>query len=281
VVNVRSHFAWYELITTDVEAAKTFYTNVIGWGARDASVPGRTYILFTAGEGLVGGLMGLPESARETGGKPRWVGYVGVEDVDDTVERVKRLGGAVHVPPTDIPNISRFAVFADPQSAALGLLESLGPGHGPAAEMGAPGRVGWHELFAADWEQAFAFYSEVFGWHKADTDVGEMSTYQLFSAEGQTIGGMLTKSATTPGPFWLYYFNVDNIDTAAQRVKAGGGQIVDGPLEVPGGSSWVVLCKDPADAIFALEGRRGRTAIGYFERASRTSADPRGRRWSW
>jgi uncharacterized protein len=84
----------------------------------------------------------------------------------------------------------------------------------------------------------------------------------------------------TPSPFWLYYFNVDNIDTAAQRVRAGGGQIVDGPLEVPDGS-WVLLCKDPQGVIFALEGKRSRPSIGYFERASRASPDPRGRRWSW
>jgi predicted enzyme related to lactoylglutathione lyase len=280
VVSVHSHFAWYELITTDVEAAKTFYTKVIGWGARDASVPGRTYILFTAGEDLVGGLMGLPESEKEAGGKSCWIGYVGVEDADDAADRVKRLGGTVHVPPTDIPNISRFAVFADPQAATLGLLEALGPDNGHAAGMNAPGRVGWHELFAADWEKAFTFYGEVFGWQKAHTDVGEMNTYQLFSTGGQTIGGMLTKPPTRPDPFWLYYFNVDNIDTAAQRVRAGGGQILDGPLEVPDGS-WVLLCKDPQGAIFALEGKRGRPSIGYFERASRTSADPRGRRWSW
>jgi uncharacterized protein len=281
VVNAHGHFAWYELITTHVQAAKAFYTKVIGWGALDASVPGRTYILFTAGKSLVSGLMELPEGARNTGGKPCWVGYVRVKDVDAAAERVRGLGGAVHVPPTDILDISRFSVFTDPQNATLALLKSLHPDHEQPAEMWAAGRVGWHELFAADREKALAFYGELFGWQKADPHAGEIGTHRLFSAGGQTIGGMLTKPPMMPSPFWLYYFNVDNIDAAAQHVAAGGGRILDGPLEVPGGS-WTMQCTDPQGAIFALKGKRGRAAVGYFERvATRDPSGTRGRRWSW
>ena len=129
--------------------------------------------------------MDLPEDARRTGATPHWIGYVGVDDVDATADRIKRLGGAVHVPPTDVPNISRFSVFADPQMATLALFKWLKPGQEQPAELGAPGRVGWHELLAADWEKALAFYGELFGWQKADADVGAMGTYQLFSAGGR------------------------------------------------------------------------------------------------
>ena len=281
MVNSRGHFVWYELITTDMEAAMAFYTKVMGWGAWDASTPGRAYTLFTLGNASVSGLMALPEDARKQGPPPYWLGYVGVNDVDAAAEQIKRLGGTVHVPPTDIPNISRFSVFADPQTARLALFKWLNPDQQQPAALGAPGRIGWHELLAADWEKAWAFYSELFGWQKADADTGEMGTYQLFSAGGQTIGGMLTKPTMTPAPIWLYYFNVDDIDAAVHRVKAGGGQIVEGPLEVPGGSC-IVQCTDPQGAVFALEGKRGRNAIGYFERVgSRDPSDARGRRWSW
>ena len=91
------------------------------------------------------------------------------------------------------------------------------------------------------------------------------------------IGGMFTKPATIPAPFWLYYFNVDDIDATAQRVKAGGGEILDGPLEVPGGS-WVIRCADPQGAVFALEGTAETQPVGYFERAA--SAIRAGRTWS-
>jgi uncharacterized protein len=280
-MNSHGRFAWYELVTTDAEAAKAFYTKVVGWGARDASVPGRPYTLFTAGKAAVSGLMDLPEAARKMGGKPSWIGYVGVDDVDATADRIKRLGGAVHVPPMDVPNISRFSIVADPQTARLALFKWLKPGQEEPVEPGAVGRVGWHELLAADWEKALAFYGELFGWQKADANIGEMGTYQLFSAGGETIGGMLTKPPMMPSPFWLYYFNVADIDAAAQHVKALGGETLDEPLELPGGS-WVVQCTDPQGAIFALEGKRGRRPIGYFERvAPRDSSDTRGRRWSW
>jgi uncharacterized protein len=281
VMNSHGRFVWYELITTDAEAAKAFYTKVLGWGARDVSVPGRPYTLFIAGEAAVSGLMDLPEDARKLGGTPSWIGYVGVDDVDATVDRIKRLGGVVQVPPTDIPNISRFSIFADPQTAKLALFKWLNPIREQPAEPGAPGRVGWHELLAADWEKALVFYSELFGWQKANADIGEMGTYQLFAAGGETIGGMLTKPGIMPSPFWLYYFNVADIDAAAQRVKSGGGEILDEPLELPGGS-WVVQCTDPQGAIFALEGKRGHKPVGYFERVGpRDSSDTRGRRWSW
>ena len=102
MVNSHGRFAWYELITTDLEAASVFYTKVIGWSARDASAPGRPYTLFTVGKASVSGLMELPEDAKKMGGKPSWVGYVAVDDVDATAERIKHLGGAVQVPPIDV-----------------------------------------------------------------------------------------------------------------------------------------------------------------------------------
>jgi predicted enzyme related to lactoylglutathione lyase len=89
----------------------------------------------------------------------------------------------------------------------------------------------------------------------------------MFSAGGETIGGMFTKPPTVADPFWLYYFNVGDVDAAAGRVKARGGEILEGPIEVPGGG-WVVRCADPQGAMFALRGKRSDKAIGYFEPAA-------------
>ena len=272
-INFHGRFVWYELITTDMQSAKIFYSRVMDWGLLDASVPGRAYALFTAGNALVGGLMDLTKEAIEMGGRSGWVGYVEVNDVDATADRIKHLGGAVHVPPTDVPNISRFCIFADPQTARLAVLKWLKPARGQPAELGAPGRVGWHELLAANWEKALSFYVELFGWQKADTETGEMGTYQMFSAGGQTVGGILNKPPTITAPFWLYYFHISDLDVATRRVKAAGGQILGGPFELPGGS-WIVQCADPQGAIFALEGKRSQKVLGYFK-------DARGRRWSW
>ena len=281
MVNViQGRFVWYELMTTDMEAAKAFYADVMGWDVRDASIPGRAYVLFTVGEALVSGLMLLPEDAKKMGAKPRWTGYVDVEDVDAAVDQIKQLGGAVLAPPTEIPGISRFSVVADPQMATFALIQWLRTGRELPAAQDAPGRVGWHELLADDWEKAFAFYRALFAWQKVQSDADAAGTYQLFCAGGETIGGMFTKPPTQSVPFWLYYFNVENIDAAVNRVQAGGGQVLNEPFEVPNGN-WVVQCVDPQDAIFALIGKRKRNPIGYFERASRDNSDQRRCRWSW
>ncbi|MEJ0074048.1 MAG: VOC family protein [Alphaproteobacteria bacterium] len=278
MVNPRGRFVWYELVTTDVQAAIAFYTKVMGWGAWDASVPGKTYILFGDGKAAISALTLLPDDTRQQGAEPTWVGYVGVDDVDATASRIVQLGGAVHVPPTDASNISRFSIFTDPQAARLGLFKWLQPGQQlPVPD--AAGRIGWHELLATDWEQAWGFYGDLFGWQKEHADIGEAGTYQSFSAGGQTIGGMFTKPATIPAPFWLYYFNTGDIDAAAQRVTGGGGQILDDPLET-GGGSFVLRCADPQGAAFALEGTRKSRPPGYFEGASQTPGE-RARRWSW
>jgi uncharacterized protein len=265
MVDCHGRFVWYELMTTDTAAAKAFYAKVVGWGTRGAPAPGPAYTWFTAGGALVAGLTGLPEDGRKMGVTPLWIGYVSVNDVDAIAARIKHLGGVLHVPPTDIPHISRFSVVADPQKAMLALVKWRTPGEQQSVEPGKPGHVGWHELLAADGQKAFAFYGELFDWHKADADIGPMGTYQMFSAGGQTIGAMCTKPRTDPVPFWLYYFNVDNINAATERVMAGGGQVVDGPHDVPGGA-WIARCTDPQGAMFALQGRRSNNPVGFFER---------------
>jgi uncharacterized protein len=266
-------FLWYELMTTDMAAAKAFYGRVMGWGARDAAVRDLAYAFFTVGTTEVSGLTKLPDDMRRMGAPPRWIGYIGVDDVDAGVAEVKRLGGAVLVPPTDTAGISRFAVVADPQAAMLALVKGREPGRRQAAPLRAVGRVGWHELFAANTETAFAFYRELFGWQKGIAETGANGTYQLFAAAGETVGAMLTKPAETPPvPFWLYYFNVGDIDAAMSRVKAGGGEIVRGPNEVPDGS-WIVQCTDPQQAMFALIGKRSYRAAGFLERVMAPSAN--------
>ena len=273
MVNCHGHFTWYELMTTDMDTARTFYQDVMGWGVLDASLPNRAYTLFTAGSTLVGGLLGLTSNSAEKGGRSGWLGYVEVSDVDATAERIKALGGVVHLPPTDVPHVSRYCIFADPQAARLAVLKWLKPAQKPPSESVAPGRVSWHELLAANWQTALNFYGELFGWQKADTESGQFGPYQTFSTGGQTIGGIVTKPPTITVPIWLYYFHVSDLNAATRRVNAAGGQILGGPFELAGGSG-VVPCADPQGAIFALAGKPAAKAIGYFQ-------DRRGRQWSW
>jgi predicted enzyme related to lactoylglutathione lyase len=257
MTDLASRFVWYELMTTDTAAARLFYGSVVGWGSRDASQPDMAYTLLTVGESPVAGLMDLPEQARKMGTPSSWIGYISVADVDAAAARVTSLGGAVHVQPSEIPQVGRFAVVSDPQKAVFTLFRPLPPEQAPEEPApGTPGYIGWHEYYAEDWEKAFAFYAALFGWQKGDPmDMGEMGTYQLFTAGGPPIGGVFNKPHHMPPPFWLFYFNVDDIDAALVRVQGNGGKLLNGPIEVPGGD-WIVQCKDPQGAMFALAGKR-------------------------
>ncbi len=250
-------FVWYELMTTNTRAAEAYYSKVVGWRAQAAPNASMPYTLFSVGETPVSGMMDQPEEAKKMGAPPSWLGYVAVDDVDATTDQAKRLGAAIYVEPRDIPNVGRFAVIADPQKAAIGLFKWSIPMQEAPVEPGTPGRIGWHELMTTDWEKAYAFYNALFGWQKAEAfDMGAMGKYQIFSTGGPAVGGMFNKPPEVPHTFWLYYFNVGDFDAAVERVKADGGAVVNGPMEVPGGS-WIVQAKDPQGAMFALVGRRG------------------------
>jgi hypothetical protein len=246
-------FVWYELMTTDRTAAEAFYGAVVGWEI-EACDGGMPYAIAKAGGRPAAGLMDLPEEARAAGMPPAWVGYVGVADVDAAADEVRQAGGAVHRAPEDIPGIGRFAVVADPQGAMFMLFTPL-QAEEPVPPM-SPGHVSWHELYATDWAAAFDFYAGRFGWTKDQAmDMGPMGTYQLFAAGSLAIGGMMNRPADMPVAAWLFYFGVPAIDAAVERVKAHGGRILNGPMEVPGGA-WIVQALDPQGAMFALVGMR-------------------------
>ena len=159
-----------------------------------------------------------------------------MSDVDGFAKRVKEMGGTVHRGPEDIPGVGRFAVCADPHGATFFLFKGSSDAQPQPVPQGTPGHIGWHELYAGNGEKAFAFYSGLFGWTKTEAmDMGPMGTYQLFATDREAVGGMMTKPEQVPAPMWLYYFNVDNIDAAAARTRDNGGQVFNGPMEVPGG----------------------------------------------
>ena len=253
MVNQLGHFAWYELLTTDVAAAGAFYGKVIGWSGKDTSTPELAYTVLTAGDVPVGGLMDIPEEGRRLGATPRWVGYVAVDDIGATATKIRRLGGAVLLPPTD-SNIGRVSVVADPQKATFALVTGLTYGQRLPGGLDELGRVGWHELLAEDRNKVFDFYGELFGWQRASSETDPANPYQLFSVAGQTIGD--AKLPSVSQPCWLYYVNVDDIGTAAERVNNGGGRILQGPIELQDGC-WIARCADPQGALFALQGARG------------------------
>ncbi len=242
-------FVWYDQMSNDLPGAEKFYSKVVGWELAPNTMNAQTYTLLKAGETMVGGLMPIPQDA--AGVRPAWMGYIAVDDVKAYADKVKAAGGAIHRPPTAIPNVGTFAVAGDPSGAGFLLFKGEG-GEAPIQDPMKPGHVGWHELHGGDPEKSFAFYSGLFGWTKGEAlNMGAMGAYQIFSTGGQQSGGMMKKMDQEPMAHWLYYISVDAIDAAQERVKSAGGQVIHGPMEVPGGA-WIINGLDPQGAMFAL-----------------------------
>lgn len=243
-------FVWYDLMTPDVQGAKAFYTDLIGW----KMTPWRSdYEMWTAGDTQVGGLMALPEDARKAGAPPHWLGYAAVEDVDASAKKVQQLGGRVFHPPTDIPQVGRFAVVADPQGAAFALFKSTDEQQLPPRE--GPGCFSWAELNTTDWKAAWKFYSELLGWKPTQSmDMGPgFGEYFMFGMDPQqSMGGMSDAATMMKAPaHWLHYINVKSADETAARLVQKGGRVLNGPMDVPGGDR-VAQCMDPQGGMFAI-----------------------------
>jgi len=252
----KSRFFWYELMTSDQDAAIHFYTKVVGWTATDLPVPGDSsarYTILNVADRGVAGVMQLTDQMREGGASPGWLGYVHVEDADAAAKSIADAGGTILMAPADIPEVGRFAMAADPGGAPFYIMQPFPKDDMAPLDPATPGVFSWHELYSSLGDKAaFDFYAGQFGWETiTQMDMGPMGTYRIFGKGDVQMGGMMTKPENIPASTWGYYISVDAIDAAVERVNAGGGQILMGPHEVPGGS-WIVQGIDPQGAHFAL-----------------------------
>jgi predicted enzyme related to lactoylglutathione lyase len=246
---------WYELMTTDTDGAAAFYRSVIGWTSAPFDTGSQPYTIFNRREGVPAA--GLMEKPGEMNGPPFWSMYVGVPNIEETADRVRHLGGHDCSPVINVPKVGRMQMMTDPQGAAFYIYEPASTDFGPetAPEIGA---ASWHELMTTDAPAAMTFYRDAFGWQPGDAmDMGEMGKYQMFNRPHGVIGGMMNKPpqmAHVP-PNWQIYFRIPNVNEAVERIKANGGQILNGPMEVPGGDM-IVNAMDPQGAAFSLHARK-------------------------
>ena len=247
-------FVWHELMTSDPSAAEPFYKQVVGWDTTPFEQSPTPYTMWMAGEQPVGGLMHIPDEAKEMGAPPNWLAYLAVSDVDQTVDKATKLGANVLAPPMTIPGVGRMSVLADPQGAAFAVYKSDSPST-PESDP-KQREFSWHELATTDPDAGWDFYSKVFGWSKKDAmDMGPIGTYQMFGRDRFTYGGIYRKPDDMPAPpHWLHYTLVDSADDAAKRAEALGGTVVQGPMEVPGGDRIAVI-RDPQGAHFAVHSK--------------------------
>lgn len=252
--SARGRIVWYELLTTDMKAAEKFYATVVGWTVSDFDQTPQPYHMFMrAGNIPAAGVMTIPEGMNFP---PHWGMYVAVDKLEDAVARIKQLGGRELGPVIEVPTVGRMQTMMDPQQAAFSVYEASTP-HQPDAPRDV-GDASWHELMTTDAAAALQFYSQLFGWQESSAmDMGAMGKYHIFKGASYDLGGMMNKPqemAQAP-PHWGIYFRIHDVDAAVQRVKDNGGQVLNGPMEVPGGDR-IINCVDPQGAFFSLHAKR-------------------------
>jgi predicted enzyme related to lactoylglutathione lyase len=258
--NPQGDFIWYELMTPDPDGAKAFYDKVVGWNIGEPMPGPMDYrMIGRADGGNAGGVLRLTDDMAQHGAKPIWLGYIHVRDVDAAVSAIEKAGGQVYMAASDIPDVGRIAMVADPQGAPFYLMNPTPPADKPDAKSDVfapnePGRCAWNELATSEQKAALDFYTRQFGWTAGDSmPMGDMGDYQFIHQDGQVIGAIMTRAPENPVR-WRFYFRVADVDAAKAAAERGGGTIIHGPQEVPGGDR-VLIGRDPQGAEFALVGK--------------------------
>ncbi len=246
---------WYELQSSDPDASRTFYDDVVGWSTEPQPSGDMDYRMIDTGDSLVGGIMRLTDEMKAGGASPGWLVYFGVPDVDATCAKITANGGAVVVGPWDIPGIGRMAVVTDPQGIPFYVMRGATDDRSTAFDRTGMGKCNWNELVTTDHAAANAFYAAVFGWTYPDkmTMPGDMGDYVFAAVGDTTIGATMKAQADGPPPGWRFYFRASDIEEAAKTVTAKGGTVHMGPHEVPGGDR-IILATDPHGLTFGVVG---------------------------
>ena len=243
-------FCWVELNTSDVEASKRFYGDLLGWSLADMPMPSGSYAMASVGGKSVAGMMAQAPDMKKQGVPPNWLSYVAVDNVEASARKGAELGGTVVVPPMAM-GPGKFSVLTDPAGAMFALWQA-GQSMGPFL-YGETGALGWNELYSSNVDRAAPFYAKLFGWKPEPSDMGDMKYTVFKAADDDLIAGMMEKPpalAAAPS-FWGVYFCVADTDKAAARVNQLGGQLLEKPMEIPGIGRFAPAA-DPLGATFSI-----------------------------
>lgn len=237
---------WVDLSSTDIEVSKKFYRGLFGWELESMDAgQGMTYYMATLKGRYVAGMMQQLPDAPE--GMPSyWANYLAVDSADAAAERAVAAGGTIVVDPDSVPNGSgRMFFAADPTGAQIGFWEA--GTHKGSGIINEPGTMIWNELQTNDVPTAVAFYEAVTGC----TSSTDQQDYTSLLVEGRRVAGALKLPIEGLSPFWMTYFNVEDVDQAVQQAVDLGGHVIAPVFDVSGTGRMAVLM-DPAGAAFSI-----------------------------
>ena len=232
---------WVDYGAADLNAAKQFYTDVLGWS-------------YSGGEPEYGGYLSCEARGRAAAGMgpqqdpndpPRWTVYFATNDADATAARITGAGGTLLMPPMDVGPMGRMAIASDPQGHPFGIWQA--GMHTGARIYNEPGALIWTDAAVDDVEAAKAFYGSVFGF--SFSEIPDMGGYSTFATDGDPLGGL---GRHEPGPpkGWSTCFAVAATDAAVATVESAGGNTLMAAQDSPYGRFAVL--EDPWGAAFSV-----------------------------
>jgi predicted enzyme related to lactoylglutathione lyase len=233
-------FVWHEQVSDDPGQAQNFYTQLFGWGTEVFKAGEMDYTMISSGGSTHGGF----SQAMEGAPPPHWLGHVGVENLDETIEKAKSAGGKVAAGPFDMEDVGRMAVLTDPQGAHVSAYQA----HGQGSE--STGVFVWDELGTTDADGAQRFYEEVFGW--TTKDMGEeFGGYRIFQRGEEQVAGLMKNPDPSIPAMWTPYVGVDDTDATCKKATELGAEVLVEPMDVPTVGRFAIL-KDPQGAVFGI-----------------------------
>jgi predicted enzyme related to lactoylglutathione lyase len=238
---------WVDIGTSDTPAAIDFYSKLFGWEIELGPPEMGHYSMAMVRDHSVAAL-----ADQQTPGAVFWTTYLATDDVDATTERVLAAGGTVLVEPMDVMTFGRMSVVLDTGGAPISFWQA--GDHTGAGLVNEPNTLCWNELTTRAVDESIAFYRDVVGLEARKIDWGHGDYYELYSATGSLVGGLMPMigdmwPAEIPN-HWMVYFAVDDTDAAAARCVELGGSVAVPPSDIPPGR--FAVCNDPQGAHFSI-----------------------------
>ena len=239
VTSMVGKFVWHEQVSSDPKQAQSFYTQLFGWDTEVFKPDVLDYTMISAGGQSHGGF----SKAMEGAPPPHWLSHVRVENLDQTLDKVKSAGGKLVAGPFEMDDVGRMAIIADPQGAYVSAYQ-------PETESSGEGVFVWDELGTSDVDAAQRFYEGVFGWTTSDMGT-EYGGYRIFNRGETGVAGLMSLPDDSIPAHWQPYVAVEDPDATAERATQLGGSTLMEPMDVPSVGRIAVL-RDPQGATFGV-----------------------------
>jgi uncharacterized protein len=239
---------WIDIMTSDQDASRAFYTELFGWGYEQGGPEYGGYSTFTLGGAPVAGCMGSQPGQEFAN---FWSIYLATADAQATVDAAVAHGGAVMLPPMQVLDLGTMTVMTDSGGAAICAWQP--DQHHGMGVIGEPGAPSWFELHTRDFKGSIKFYDDVFGWDTHIVSDADEFRYATLGEGDDQAAGIMDASAWLPDgvpAHWSVYFGTADTDASLAKAVELGGVVVMGAEDTPYGR--LATASDATGSIFKL-----------------------------